>query len=152
MRHNPVIVMIAFASISANAAEVHVKDGSVVIGTITGLVDGEDLIVDTEYMDDVVIEWDAVNDIPKISPLHRWSLKDVQDYIHEHDVPYNVLHDQGFISIGCASCTRAVKPGEDIRAGRWWWESPEQKECGIHMVDGKIVRDQERSDPCDESI
>ena len=63
MRHNPVIVMIAFASISANAAEVHVKDGSVVIGTITGLVDGEDLIVDTEYMDDVVIEWDAVDEI-----------------------------------------------------------------------------------------
>ncbi|MDF7825395.1 phosphoadenylyl-sulfate reductase [Pontiellaceae bacterium B12227] len=86
------------------------------------------------------IEWDAGNDIPKFNPLIDWSLSDVLSHLKEHDVPYNPLHDQGFVSIGCACCTRAIEPGEDIRAGRWWWESPEQKECGLHVVDGKIVR------------
>ncbi|MDF7799814.1 phosphoadenylyl-sulfate reductase [Pontiellaceae bacterium B1224] len=86
------------------------------------------------------IEWDAGNDIPKFNPLINWTLEDVLAYIKKNDVPYNPLHDQGFISIGCACCTRAIEPGEDIRAGRWWWESPEQKECGLHVVDGKIVR------------
>ena len=69
----------------------------------------------------------------KINPLAEWSQEDVWSYIREHGVPYNVLHDQGFPSIGCACCTRAVAPGEDIRAGRWWWENPEQKECGLHV-------------------
>ncbi|MEI6890613.1 MAG: phosphoadenylyl-sulfate reductase [Pontiella sp.] len=86
------------------------------------------------------IEWDSGNAIPKFNPLIDWSLEEVLHYLKEHDVPYNPLHDQGFISIGCACCTRAVQPGEDIRAGRWWWETPEQKECGLHVVDGKIVR------------
>jgi phosphoadenosine phosphosulfate reductase len=70
--------------------------------------------------------------ILKISPLADWSQEDVWRYIRENDVPYNRLHDKGFPSIGCAPCTRAIDPGEDVRAGRWWWESPEHKECGLH--------------------
>jgi phosphoadenosine phosphosulfate reductase len=89
------------------------------------------------------IEWDAVNGIPKINPLADWSLEQVASYLKENGVPYNPLHDQGFVSIGCACCTRAVLPGEDIRAGRWWWETPEQKECGLHLVNGKLVRSKE---------
>lgn len=77
-------------------------------------------------------EWDEQNQKIKISPLADWSLDQVHEYIKKHNVDVNPLHAQGFISIGCASCTRAVKPGEDIRAGRWWWETPEQKECGLH--------------------
>lgn len=68
----------------------------------------------------------------KINPLIEWSEKDVWDYIKKNDVPYNALHDQNYPSLGCAPCTRAVKPGEDVRAGRWWWESPDKKECGLH--------------------
>lgn len=86
------------------------------------------------------IEWDAGNGIPKFNPLINWSIKDVQDYLKANDVPYNPLHDQGFISIGCACCTRAVQPGEDIRAGRWWWETPEQKECGLHNNPNRPIR------------
>jgi phosphoadenosine phosphosulfate reductase len=78
------------------------------------------------------IETDNKNLI-KVNPLVDWSEEDVWTYIKENDVPYNALHDQNFPSIGCAPCTRAVKPGEDVRAGRWWWESPEQKECGLHV-------------------
>ena len=69
----------------------------------------------------------------KINPLADWSEKDVWSYIKKNSVPYNRLHDQGYPSIGCAPCTRAIKPGEDIRAGRWWWESADHKECGIHL-------------------
>lgn len=91
--------------------------------------------------DDVsVIEWDEPNGLYKINPLWDWSEKDVWDFIRLHDIPYNSLHDENFPSIGCAPCTRAVLPGEDARAGRWWWEEPESKECGIHIVDGKVVR------------
>lgn len=79
-----------------------------------------------------VVEWDDVNNLLKINPLIEWTNKDVWDFIHEHKVPYNKLHDKGFPSIGCQPCTRAIEPGEDIRAGRWWWESPETKECGLH--------------------
>lgn len=79
-----------------------------------------------------VIEWDGQFGLYKINPLVEWSEKQVWDYIHQHKVPYNKLHDQGYPSIGCACCTRAVNPEEDIRAGRWWWEKPEQKECGLH--------------------
>ena len=70
--------------------------------------------------------------ILKLNPLAGWSEADVWEYIRTNDVPYNALHDKGFPSIGCAPCTRAVQPGEDIRAGRWWWEAPEHKECGLH--------------------
>ena len=70
--------------------------------------------------------------IKKLSPLADWTEHQVWDYIKANHVPYNALHDAGFPSIGCAPCTRAVQPGEDVRAGRWWWESPEHKECGLH--------------------
>ncbi len=87
------------------------------------------------------IEWDSGNGIPKFNPLIDWTLEEVQHYLKENNVPYNPLHDQGFVSIGCACCTRAIKPGEDIRAGRWWWEQPEQKECGLHFnPDGTIAK------------
>ena len=79
-----------------------------------------------------VVTWDEGNDLVKISPLAAWSLDRVWEYIRREKVPYNPLHDQGFPSIGCASCTRAVEPGEDVRAGRWQWENPEHKECGLH--------------------
>ncbi len=79
-----------------------------------------------------VIEWDARHGIFKISPLFDWSEQQTWDYVRSNGVPYNQLHDQGFRSIGCRPCTRAVKEGEDVRAGRWWWESPEHKECGLH--------------------
>lgn len=69
----------------------------------------------------------------KINPLIDWSLDRVWDYIKKNKVPYNKLHDQGYPSIGCSPCTRAIKSGEDLRAGRWWWENPEQKECGLHV-------------------
>lgn len=78
------------------------------------------------------VEWDVNNQLLKINPLYRWSEKEVWDYIHAHQIPYNLLHDKGFASIGCQPCTRAVKEGEDVRAGRWWWEDPENKECGLH--------------------
>lgn len=71
--------------------------------------------------------------IVKFNPLADWTEKQVWNYIKENDVPYNALHDKGYPSIGCAPCTRAIKPGEDIRSGRWWWESPEKKECGLHI-------------------
>jgi phosphoadenosine phosphosulfate reductase len=78
-------------------------------------------------------EFDAVHGIPKFNPLADWSSDEVWRYLRAHDVPYNALHDRGYPSIGCAPCTRAVKPGEDARAGRWWWEdASEHKECGLH--------------------
>lgn len=79
-----------------------------------------------------LIEWDEANKLIKINPLANWSEADVWTYIKTNQVPYNKLHDKGFPSIGCQSCTRAVEEGEDIRAGRWWWENPEHKECGLH--------------------
>ncbi|MFZ5939632.1 MAG: phosphoadenylyl-sulfate reductase [Bacteroidota bacterium] len=79
-----------------------------------------------------MIEWDEANGLIKLNPLINWSEKQVWDYIHKNRVPYNVLHDKGFPSIGCQPCTRAVQPGEDIRAGRWWWEESEKRECGLH--------------------
>lgn len=79
------------------------------------------------------VEVEAGKDRIKVNPLVDWSEDQVWEYIKANDVPYNALHDQGFPSIGCAPCTRAVKPGEDVRAGRWWWETPEQKECGLHV-------------------
>jgi phosphoadenosine phosphosulfate reductase len=75
--------------------------------------------------------WDDANGLTKINPLLEWTNDDVWAYIKANDVPYNALHDRGYPSIGCAPCTRAIQPGEDIRAGRWWWESS-SKECGLH--------------------
>lgn len=77
-------------------------------------------------------EWDAQWNVEKFNPLADWSEADVWDYIRGRDVPYNELHDRFYPSIGCAPCTRAITPGEDLRAGRWWWERPESKECGLH--------------------
>ena len=80
-----------------------------------------------------LLEIDAAHGrIAKINPLIDWTDQQVLDYVRKNHIPYNRLHDQGFPSIGCAPCTRAIKPGEDIRAGRWWWENPENKECGLH--------------------
>lgn len=79
-----------------------------------------------------MVEWDPGYNIIKLNPLIKWSEKDVWDFINLHKIPYNPLHDKGFPSIGCLPCTRAINPGEDIRAGRWWWENPEMKECGLH--------------------
>lgn len=73
------------------------------------------------------------NSIVKINPLADWSEEQVWSYIKENKIPYNALHDRSYPSIGCAPCTRAIKPGEDVRAGRWWWEAPEHKECGLHL-------------------
>ena len=72
--------------------------------------------------------------IIKVNPLADWTTEQVWAYVRAHNVPYNALHDRGYPSIGCAPCTRAVKPGEDERAGRWWWEHPETRECGLHLV------------------
>lgn len=79
-----------------------------------------------------VIEYDENFEVIKVNPLINWSEDDVWNYIKTNNVPYNKLHDQGYPSIGCAPCTRPVKSGEDIRSGRWWWENPEHKECGLH--------------------
>jgi phosphoadenosine phosphosulfate reductase len=79
-----------------------------------------------------IVEWDGMHKLIKINPLLNWSEDEVRNYIRDHKIPYNVLHDKGFPSIGCQPCTRAIQEGEDIRAGRWWWELPEQKECGLH--------------------
>ena len=87
-----------------------------------------------------VQEDDAAHGMAKFNPLADWSEEDVWHYIRSNDVPYNPLHDRGYPSIGCEPCTRAIQPGEDVRAGRWWWENPESKECGLHVVDGKLVR------------
>ena len=86
------------------------------------------------------VTFDAVFNLAKINPLAEWSEHDVWIYLRANGVPYNALHDQHYPSIGCAPCTRAVQPGEDIRAGRWWWESPATKECGLHVVEGKLTR------------
>ena len=83
-----------------------------------------------EHMDPV--EWDEANQILKFHPIFDWTLDQVKAYIRENNIPYNPLHDKGFPSIGCAPCTRAVKEGEDFRAGRWWWEDQDKKECGLH--------------------
>jgi len=85
-------------------------------------------------------EDDTARGMQKFNPLADWTEQDVWDYLRQHEVPYNALHDRGYPSIGCEPCTRAIQPGEDVRAGRWWWENPESKECGLHLVDGKLVR------------
>lgn len=79
-----------------------------------------------------VVEWDSTNGLIKINPLIDWSEEQTWDYIKKEGIPFNKLHNEGFPSIGCQPCTRAVAPGEDLRAGRWWWENPESKECGLH--------------------
>lgn len=84
-----------------------------------------------------VSAFDADHGLQKFNPLLDWSNEEVWEYLKQNDVPYNKLHDRFFPSIGCAPCTRSVTPGEDIRSGRWWWESADGKECGLHV--GKIT-------------
>jgi phosphoadenosine phosphosulfate reductase len=81
--------------------------------------------------------YDSANQVIKYNPLINWSINQVHDYLKLNSVPNNMLHDRGFQSIGCAPCTRAVADGEDIRAGRWWWENNTTKECGLHQTDQK---------------
>jgi phosphoadenosine phosphosulfate reductase len=85
-----------------------------------------------ERKDHQLIEWDDTNKVVKYNPILHWDGSEVREYINKFDIPYNVLHDRGFVSIGCAPCTRAVRAGEDFRAGRWWWEDNSKKECGLH--------------------
>lgn len=80
-----------------------------------------------------MIEWDENNNLIKYHPILHWTTEEVKKYIALNRVPYNPLHDRGFVSIGCAPCTRAIQPGEDFRAGRWWWEDASKKECGLHV-------------------
>lgn len=87
-----------------------------------------------------VQEFDAANGLEKFSPLADWDEREVWAYIHVFGVPYNALHDNGFPSIGCQPCTRAVEPGADLRSGRWWWEEPASKECGLHPLRHTLVR------------
>jgi len=94
-----------------------------------------------------VQEADPAHDMVKFNPLADWSEEDVWEYLRANQVPYNPLHDKGFPSIGCEPCTRAVEPGEDVRAGRWWWENPDSKECGLHVVDGKLIRIKSQAAP-----
>jgi phosphoadenosine phosphosulfate reductase len=79
------------------------------------------------------LEYDAEKKLFKFYPLFSWTFEDVKKYVKENDIPYNSLHDKGFVSIGCEPCTKAIKPGEDFRAGRWWWENDGAKECGLHI-------------------
>lgn len=80
-----------------------------------------------------LVEWDEGNGLLKINPLIDWTEDQVWDYVRKNNIPYHKLHDHGFPSIGCQPCTRAIEPHEDVRAGRWWWELPEGKECGLHV-------------------
>lgn len=79
-----------------------------------------------------VFEWDAQRNLVKVNPLIHWSMEEVRTYIKERGVPYNPLQDQGYVSLGCQPCTRAIQEGESFRAGRWWWEDSSKKECGLH--------------------
>lgn len=79
-----------------------------------------------------IVDFDEQRNIQKVNPLANWSLEDVKAEIKKYNIPYNVLHDKGFVSIGCQPCTRAIREGEDFRAGRWWWEEQSKKECGLH--------------------
>jgi phosphoadenosine phosphosulfate reductase len=79
------------------------------------------------------LEWDEANQLIKFHPLLHWTWSETYSFIQKNNIPFNALHDKGFVSIGCAPCTRAIKEGEDFRAGRWWWEDNSKKECGLHI-------------------
>ncbi|MGY3052105.1 phosphoadenosine phosphosulfate reductase [Pedobacter sp. UYEF25] len=99
---------------------------------ITGI--RADQSVNREDMRD--LEWDEGNQLIKFHPIFHWTLDEVKTFIKQNNIIYNPLHDKGFPSVGCAPCTRAVQPGEDFRAGRWWWEDQSKKECGLHVSEG----------------
>ncbi|HEV2354541.1 MAG TPA: phosphoadenylyl-sulfate reductase [Puia sp.] len=88
-----------------------------------------------ERRDHRSFEYDEGNRVFKYNPVLHWNTPTVKAYIDRYDIPYNPLHEKGYVSIGCAPCTRAVRPGEDFRAGRWWWEDNSRKECGLHVVE-----------------
>jgi len=96
---------------------------------ITGLRRGQSIT----RKDTDLVEWDENNDLIKINPLINWTEKELSSYLKEKDIPISPLHKKGYVSIGCLPCTRAIETGEDVRAGRWWWENPETKECGLHV-------------------
>ena len=79
-----------------------------------------------------MVEMDEARNLLKVHPLTKWTTEEVKEEIKKHNIPYNILHDRGFVSIGCQPCTRAINPGDDFRAGRWWWENTDKKECGLH--------------------
>jgi phosphoadenosine phosphosulfate reductase len=106
----------------------------------TAWITGQRRAQSTTRAELAVQENDPAHGMQKFNPLADWSEDDIWHYLRSNGVPYNPLHDKGYPSIGCEPCTRAIQPGEDIRAGRWWWEQPESKECGLHVVDGKLVR------------
>jgi len=107
---------------------------------ITGMRRGQSVSRDRIAVE----EFDEAHGLPKFNPLADWSESEVWEYVGRHEVPYNPLYNQGYRSIGCAPCTRPVVAGEDARAGRWWWESGAQSECGIHFSpDGKLARQKE---------
>jgi len=83
------------------------------------------------------VEWDEANRIFKFHPILNWSFEAVKNFVNLHKIPFNPLHERGYVSIGCEPCTRAIKPGEDFRAGRWWWENNSAKECGLHELKDK---------------
>lgn len=83
------------------------------------------------------IEYDDKKNLFKYYPLFDWSYEKVKEFALKNEIPYNILHDRGFVSIGCEPCTRAIKPGEDFRSGRWWWENSDKKECGLHQKEDK---------------
>ncbi|MCK9617467.1 MAG: phosphoadenylyl-sulfate reductase [Lentimicrobiaceae bacterium] len=82
-----------------------------------------------------MVEWDEQNQMLKVNPLIHWTDEQLWGFIRQNNIPYNILHDKGFPSIGCQPCTRSVALGEDLRSGRWWWENPENRECGLHKKD-----------------
>lgn len=86
------------------------------------------------------LEWDAAHQLIKFHPIFDWSFDEVKTFVNKNGIPYNPLHDKGFVSIGCAPCTRAIREGEDFRAGRWWWEDASKKECGLHEVESSAVQ------------
>ncbi len=79
-----------------------------------------------------MLEWDEGHQLIKFHPILHWTTEEVREFVTKNNIPYNTLQDKGFVSLGCAPCTRAIKPGEDFRAGRWWWEDDSKKECGLH--------------------
>ena len=125
-----------YASVEARRECCHIRKVEPlgrVLGTASAWVTGLRREQSPTRAQSQALELDLANGgLIKLNPLIEWTHAQVWEHIRAHDLPYNALHDQGYASIGCAPCTRAIEPGEDERAGRWWWERPDQKECGLH--------------------
>ena len=130
------VLAVCFLGFGAVVAEAHphvwtdMRSGLMV--DAQGMITGIRAEQSPNRQDMTSLEWDAAFSLLKYHPLFDWTCDQVRAYIHQHQIPYNPLHDKGFVSIGCAPCTRAIQPGEDFRAGRWWWEDASKKECGLH--------------------